>query len=88
MFVLTWVIKSWLGTLGPKDKKRLESGLGLWSPEMLPHWERLKKTKGLDGHSLINIGTEWVRLDAQRAFKVGADTTVWGGLAILALVLL
>lgn len=88
MFVLTWIVKDFLGTLGPKDKKRLENGLGLWSPEMTPHWKRLAETKGLDGHSLVNIGTEWVRLDSQRAFKVGVDTTALSVLAILALVVL
>lgn len=83
MFTLIWVIQLWAGLLGPKDHERLRHGLGLWGPEMQPHWERLWVLR--DGHSLVNVGTEWVRLDPQRAFKVGVDTvlalgltTVWG----------
>lgn len=77
MFTLVWGVKALIGKLGRKDKARLENGLGVWSPEMKPHWSRLRDTWGLDGHSLINIGTEWYRLDAQRAFKVSADSILW-----------
>jgi hypothetical protein len=38
---------------------------------MLPHWDRLWRER--DGHSLVNIGTEWTRLDPQRAWKLGID---------------
>lgn len=72
MFV--WIVQWVFGKLGPKDRKRLANGLGLWAPEMQVHWDRLKLER--DFHSLINIGTEWTRLDPQRAFKVGVDSTV------------
>jgi hypothetical protein len=88
MFIATWLVKKALGKLGPKDSKRLADGLGLWSPEMQKHWDRLKETKGLDGHSLVNIGTEWIRLDPQRALKVSLDSSLLTAIGIGLLVLL
>ena len=34
-----------------------------------------------NGHSLVNIGTEWTRLDPQRAVKLGFDAILVGLLA-------
>jgi hypothetical protein len=72
-------VKSLFGELGRKDRNRLAYGFGLWSPEMLPHWSRLKSER--NGHSLVNIGTEWTRLDPQRAVKLGFDAILVGLLA-------
>lgn len=55
---------------GPKTERQWANVLGLFSPEMKPHWDRLWSEPS--GHAFVNIGTEWTRLDPQRAFKVGA----------------
>lgn len=67
--------------MGPKDRRRWAHGLGLWAPEMLPHWRRFSR-RWWDGHSLVNIGTEWTRLDPQRAFKA-QFVGYWATMALL-----
>ena len=53
-----------------KDRRRLANWLGFTGPEMRPHWQRLRGAPSF--HALINIGTEWTRLDPQRAYKTMA----------------
>jgi hypothetical protein len=53
---------------GEKDRERVRYGLGLWAPEMRPHWHRLFHDFSL--HAYANIWTEWCRDDPQRAWKV------------------
>jgi hypothetical protein len=50
-----------------ENKERLRDFDGLFAPQMQPHWQAFAEhpTK----HYLKNIGTEWVRLDPQRAYK-------------------
>lgn len=57
---------------GGKDLESFRYGMGLWHPEMRPHYRALFLPGRLH-HELVNLGTEWVRLDAQRAFKLGFD---------------
>jgi hypothetical protein len=59
---------------GGKDAESFKHGMGLWAPAMLPHYRALFQP-GRFHHELVNLGTEWVRLDAQRAFKLGFDIT-------------
>lgn len=76
---MIWIaLLALLGRAGDKDRRRLAHGLGLWGPAMAEHWRRLwASTVALDWrdwpHAVVNIGTEWVRLDAQRALKLGGD---------------
>lgn len=50
-----------------ENKGRLRDFDGLFAPQMQQHWQAFAEhpTK----HYLKNIGTEWVRLDPQRAYK-------------------
>ena len=82
MFLSVWLVKALFRDIGQKDRARLAYGLGLWAPHMRPHWARLVRDR--NGHSLVNIGTEWTRADPQRAWKLGIDG---GLLAILVTVL-
>jgi hypothetical protein len=64
-----------LGGGSNNDRERVAHGWGLWSPGMSPHWWRVRDDwRRRDWrdmqHALTNLGTEWCRLDAQRAFKV------------------
>jgi hypothetical protein len=67
---------------GGKDAESFRHGMGLWHPAMRPHYRALFEPGRLH-HEIINLGTEWVRLDAQRAFKLGFDTTCWLTLWVL-----
>ena len=69
MWLLAMVIGSFFETKR-KDRHRLANWLGLASPEMRAHWLRLRTVPSF--HALINIGTEWTRLDPQRAYKTMA----------------
>jgi hypothetical protein len=68
---------------GGKDAESFRYGMGLWHPSMRPHYYALFLPGRLH-HEIINLGTEWVRLDAQRAFKLGFDLItaliIWGTL--------
>jgi hypothetical protein len=61
------------GTKTEKDQGRMKYWWGWTSLEMQEHWERLADPKSEDYgswyHSLKNIGSEWARLDPQRAYK-------------------
>jgi hypothetical protein len=88
MFTLGYTIKGFVEKFllrhsHSKDWARARYGWGWWSPEMRPHWARALRME--DIHAWINVGTEWHRLDPQRAFKWGLDRAtllialaVWG----------
>lgn len=68
-----WLLALLIGSLLPNkapDRRRISSWLGFTSPEMLPHWQRLREKPSL--HAFSNIWTEWTRLDPQRAWKTFA----------------
>lgn len=67
---LTWLLRAPFPFLrNERDHARLKNFCGITSPEMQPHWDRyLDSVWNL--HELINIATEWVRLDPQRASKM------------------
>jgi hypothetical protein len=50
-----------------QDKNRLKDFYGWLSPEMEVHWQTWEQDRSY--HNLKNIGSEWVRLDAQRGYK-------------------
>lgn len=55
------------------DAQRRKHLYGWLSSEMTPHWERLFEWKPGDiQHDAKNVLSEWVRLDPQRAGKLGA----------------
>jgi hypothetical protein len=53
---------------GGKDRERIRYCLGLFAPEMGPHWDRVRD--GFSFHDYANIWTEWMRRDPQRGWKV------------------
>jgi hypothetical protein len=65
-------------TEGGKDAEAFRHGMGWWSPEMKVHYRTLFLEPGRWHHDLMNIFTEWVRLDAQRAAKLGLDIIFTG----------
>jgi hypothetical protein len=65
-----WLLAILIGCLIPNkkpDRDRVRHVLGLFSPEMRPHWQRLREQPSF--HAYSNIWTEWTRLDPQRAWK-------------------
>jgi hypothetical protein len=50
-----------------QNKGRLSNFDGLFAPQMQQHWRSFAEHPSK--HYLKNIGTEWVRLDPQRAYK-------------------
>jgi hypothetical protein len=50
-----------------QNKGRLSNFDGLFAPQMQQHWQSFAEHPSK--HYLKNIGTEWVRLDPQRAYK-------------------
>jgi hypothetical protein len=67
---LVWLIRAPLPFLrNERDYARLKHFCGITSPQMKPHWDRYLDSPW-NIHELINISTEWVRLDAQRASKL------------------
>ena len=69
MWLLAVVIGSFFPDKAP-DRRRIAHWLGFASPEMRPHWIRLRESPSL--HAFSNIWTEWVRLDPQRGWKTAA----------------
>lgn len=53
-----------------QDAARLKNNLGWTGPEMEEHWASYIDHK--DFHHRKNLGSEWVRSDAQRAYKFGS----------------
>lgn len=50
-----------------QDKNRLKDFFGWLSPAMEEHWQTWEAKRSY--HNMKNIGSEWVRLDAQRGYK-------------------
>jgi len=63
------------------DRRRLQDFDGLFSPEMQPHWDAFASHP--NKHYLKNIGSEWVRLDPQRAYKTLSFVLVAGSLLVM-----
>ena len=66
-----------------KDWDRVRHFYGWTSAAMRPHWSRALGS--WNPHDWVNVGSEWHRLDAQRAFKWGVDRftlivalAIWG----------
>jgi hypothetical protein len=61
------------GTSNTQDANRVRRWWGWLSPAMGPEWNRLADPAHPDYgswyHSTKNIGSEWARLDVQRAYK-------------------
>ena len=75
---------SWLTYLVfgfPDDKAHMPKDFWGWlGSSMAPHWADWEaRDKGVF-HELKNLGSEWVRLDAQRAAKLGAFLFVSNGI--------
>jgi hypothetical protein len=67
---LTWVLRSPFPFLrNARDHARLKNFCGITAPEMKPHWDRYLDSPW-NIHELINLVSEWVRLDPQRAGKM------------------
>lgn len=65
-----WLLLLFVNCLRPgaaPDRERVWYWLGFTSPEMRPHWQRLRENPSM--HAYSNIWTEWTRLDPQRAWK-------------------
>lgn len=60
----------------PADARAFDHHFGWSDPALSPHYERLRHRRRWL-HSLMNVATEWVRLDAQRAAKVLLDVLAW-----------
>ena len=75
---LTWIIRApfprWRN---PRDHARLQHWCGVTAPEMEEHWSRYLDSPW-NFHELINVATEWVRLDPQRASKMLAFDILLG----------
>lgn len=66
---LSWLLRAPFPPLiDPRDRERLTQWVGVAEPEMQPHWRRYFR-RWWSIHELNNIGSEWARLDPQRAFK-------------------
>ena len=66
----SWVLRSPFPFLrNERDHARLKNWAGVTAPEMKPHWDRYLDSPW-NIHELINVATEWVRLDPQRASKM------------------
>jgi hypothetical protein len=73
---LTWLLRAPFPFLrNERDYKRLKHCAGITSPEMDQHWRRYLDSPW-NLHELINIATEWVRSDPQRASKMLAFNLV------------
>jgi len=72
MFII-WFLIRW-DRLQPFERDMVRHGLGMWAPEMRPHWSRLfnvwRNPRDIS-HALVNIPVEWAKLDPQRAVKFG-----------------
>ena len=70
--------------VSPTDREnrgRLKDFDGLFSPQMQQHWDAFATHP--DKHYLKNIGSEWVRLDPQRAYKTLSFCLVVGSLLVM-----
>lgn len=66
--------RSWLGYFGtrPPEKEGMWADRWGWTgPGMAEHWDRYFAAPR-DVEAVKNLGSEWARLDAQRAYKVAA----------------
>lgn len=83
---------SWLtylmGTSDPFRKSQLADSWGYLGAGMAPHWARLADRADPEYlsafHSLKNIGSEWARLDPQRAYKAGCFLLIGVSIAAFA----
>lgn len=75
---LTWIIRAPFPFLrNERDFNRLRHWGGVTSPAMQEHWSRYLDSPW-NIHELINVATEWVRLDPQRASKMLAFNLLLG----------
>ena len=68
----------------PRDRRAFERKFGWDDPRLAPHYARLRSRERWF-HSLVNVATEWVRLDAQRAAKLLLDVVAWAAVLLLLL---
>lgn len=86
--MLFMTAKVLMGGGSRNDRERVANCWGLTGPEMRPHWQRVRDdVRRLDivdlQHAVVNCGTEYFRLDAQRAFKLAFWLFVfWVGAAV------
>jgi hypothetical protein len=66
-----------------QDKARTENLFGWFDPAMDQHFADYEANPIF--HERKNLGREWVRLDAQRGYKVLSMFVVWAGLLGLVL---
>lgn len=71
--IFGWFVKRYAGGSDWKDARRVRWWLGFRTWYMSEHWLRLKQDPS--GHTAVNIITEWIRVDAQRAGKLAALIT-------------
>jgi hypothetical protein len=77
---LSWIVRyPFADLMDERDRARIQACFGILDKKLDPHWDRWQR-RWWSPHDLINLGSEWTRLDPQRAFKATCLTNMiaWG----------